>query len=304
MTTLLYSYPIALSAIGIGIHFFGTLGLFQLGVSVPMHALMLTIDLLVVIGLWKKTACGYWLAILLYIEQSIMQPYWAYQSYIKGLGLFQLLVTSPYLVGLWVRKEEKMAHFIIGASGSGKTACKEELRSLLVGYDVHDFDDIGVPSNADKKWRQETTELWIRRIVDSEIQGKFCLLGQMVLGEILACPSAKKLEHINAYLLDCSDIIRVKRLKARNSYGVNQDTLNWATWLRMHCHDPQWEQRVIKDSCWSGMDFSGWDTLHSWNEVANVRIIDTSSMSIAEVAKQLSYAVQSGCLGAKIPGRK
>ena len=29
----------------------------------------------------------------------------------------------------------------------------------------YDFDDIGVPENADKKWRQETTEAWIKLLL-------------------------------------------------------------------------------------------------------------------------------------------
>lgn len=95
---LLYYYPIALTAIGVGIHFFGTLGLFQLETPQANHALMFIIDILVVIGLSKRTDWGYWLAVFLYIQQSIMQPYWAYQNFLQGMGLFQLLVTSPLVV--------------------------------------------------------------------------------------------------------------------------------------------------------------------------------------------------------------
>ena len=98
MTKLLYWYPIALTAIGVGIHFFGTLGLFQREVSIATHAILLTIDLLVVIGLLKRTAWGYWLAVLLYIDQSIMQPYLGYQAFIQGLGLYQLLVVCPLVM--------------------------------------------------------------------------------------------------------------------------------------------------------------------------------------------------------------
>ena len=49
-------------------------------------------------------------------------------------------------------------YFIIGASGSGKTAIIPHLKKLL-GNDmaVYDFDDSGVPDGADKKWRQEST---------------------------------------------------------------------------------------------------------------------------------------------------
>lgn len=98
MTRLLYWFPIVLSAIGVGIHFFGTLAMFQLEVPRVNHAVMLIIDFMVVVGLLRRTPWGYWLAILLYIEQSIMQPYWAYIAYVEGHGLFQLLVTSPLVI--------------------------------------------------------------------------------------------------------------------------------------------------------------------------------------------------------------
>ena len=46
-------------------------------------------------------------------------------------------------------------YFIGGASGSGKTAVMPYLKELLGdGIAVYDFDDIGVPDNADKKLRQ------------------------------------------------------------------------------------------------------------------------------------------------------
>lgn len=54
MTRPLYWYPISLSAIGVGIHFFGTLRLFQLEVPRSIHAIMFFIDLLVVVGLIQQ----------------------------------------------------------------------------------------------------------------------------------------------------------------------------------------------------------------------------------------------------------
>ena len=98
MTRLLFWYPIALTVIGVGIHLFGTLGLFQLEVLRMVHVVMLIADMLVVIGLLKKTAWGYWLAIFLYIEQSIGQPYWAYQAFLRNGNLYQFLVVCPLVI--------------------------------------------------------------------------------------------------------------------------------------------------------------------------------------------------------------
>lgn len=176
-----------------------------------------------------------------------------------------------------------MIFFITGASGSGKTACIPYLQKILPDMGFYDFDDIGVPENADKKWRQETTEVWIKRLLSEERDA--CLCGQMVLGEILACPSAEKLGKVNGCFLDVSDYERVQRIKDR---GINQDMLNWSAWLRMHHHDPQWEQRVIRDDAWEGLDFSRWNTLDDWSTVANTHLIDTTNKSLKIVAPELS----------------
>lgn len=45
-------------------------------------------------------------------------------------------------------------YFVAGANGSGKTAIMLDLKKILVdAVVVYDFDDIGVPEGADKKWR-------------------------------------------------------------------------------------------------------------------------------------------------------
>jgi GNAT superfamily N-acetyltransferase len=178
-------------------------------------------------------------------------------------------------------------YFIGGASGSGKTAVMPHLKELL-GDDiaVYDFDDIGVPDGADKKWRGESTEKWLQKLLS---EGKdACLLGQIVLGEILSCPSAKQIDKINFCLLDVSDFERIGRLKKRNTYGADQNMLNWAAWLRMHHQDPQWMPHVIQEDAASPMDFSRLSSLKNYEEVANVKILDTTELALHEVAMKLA----------------
>lgn len=178
-------------------------------------------------------------------------------------------------------------YFIGGASGSGKTAVMPHLKVLLgEGIAVYDFDDIGVPDGVDKKWRQESTEKWLQKLLS---EGKdACLLGQIVLGEILSCPSAKQISRINFCLLDVSDFERIGRLKKRNTYGVDQNMLNWAAWLRMHTQDPQWAMHVIQEDAASIMDFTRLSTLKSYEEVANIKILDTTDLALHEVAMKLA----------------
>lgn len=178
-------------------------------------------------------------------------------------------------------------YFVAGASGSGKTAIKSSLRKALDGsIAVYDFDDIGVLEGADKSWRQESTEKWLQRLLREKQDA--CLLGQMVLGEILACPSAGLIDRFYFCLLDVTDIRRIKRLRKRNTYGANQDTLSWAAWLRVHHQDPQWEQHVLKEGSWQGLDFRRWDKLEHWGTVADIKLLDTSERTINEVAVAVS----------------
>lgn len=181
-------------------------------------------------------------------------------------------------------------YFVAGASGSGKTAMIPDLRKILgESVSVFDFDDMGVPENADKKWRQEATEQWLQKLLDENKDA--CLLGQIVLGEILACPSVKHLDKINFCFLDVSDFERVQRLNKHNADSANQNMLNWAAWLRMHHQDPQWEQQVLKEDCWLGLDFSVWDKLANWDSKAIVKDLDTTGLSINQVADTVAYWV-------------
>jgi hypothetical protein len=53
----------------------------------------------------------------------------------------------------------------------------------------------------------------------------------------------------------------------------------------VHNKDPQWEQHVIKDDCWEGLDFTKID-VKEWP--MKTSIIDTTKLSIKEVAKKVS----------------
>jgi hypothetical protein len=182
-------------------------------------------------------------------------------------------------------------YFIGGASGGGKTAVMPYLKELLEDIAVYDFDDIGVPEGADKKWRQESTEKWLQKLLSD---GKdACLLGQIVLGEILGCPSAKQIDKVNFCLLDVSDFERIQRLKKRNTYGADQNMLNWSSWLRMHHQDPQWVQHVIQEDAVIHMDFSCLSSLKSYEEVANIKILNTTGLALHEVAQELADWIRS-----------
>jgi hypothetical protein len=58
---------------------------------------------------------------------------------------------------------------VFGSSGSGKTAALEALRRRGVPrLELHDFDELGVPPDADTAWRQRANERWVRRALGLE----------------------------------------------------------------------------------------------------------------------------------------
>ncbi|USO02075.1 MAG: hypothetical protein H6850_03095 [Alphaproteobacteria bacterium] len=68
-----------MTTLGIIIHILGILDFIN-KTTIEMDCIMLMIDVLIVYGLVQRKNWGYYLALGLYLQQSIMQPYWAYQS--------------------------------------------------------------------------------------------------------------------------------------------------------------------------------------------------------------------------------
>jgi hypothetical protein len=185
---------------------------------------------------------------------------------------------------------------LFGSSAAGKTFALDELRGRVTNLAVHDFDEIGVPPGADTTWRHRADEEWIGRALEYQARGTDLLLaGQTPFGELLAAPSATKLEAISACLLDCDDETRVARLRARGpgwferTAGDLEDYLNWAAWMRGHVADPSWRVEVIRHDATSAE--MQWSRLSGWQAGDprwRVRVIDTSSLPVEDVARDLA----------------
>jgi len=106
------SIPVIVAAIGVIIHALGLLDLIPHPEFISDLS-MFFIDILVVYGLMKKTVWGYWLAVALYLQQSLMQPYWAYQKYVSHFYIVHpieyfaasLLVISSLLILIFNKKQ-------------------------------------------------------------------------------------------------------------------------------------------------------------------------------------------------------
>ena len=105
-----------------------------------------------------------------------------------------------------------MLLLLFGSAAAGKTSAMNALRERFHDLAIHDFDEIGVPPDANSGWRHRATERWLRRALDYQAEGTDLLLaGQIPHGELLATPSAPQLEAISACLFDCDDETRVTR---------------------------------------------------------------------------------------------
>lgn len=188
-----------------------------------------------------------------------------------------------------------MFFLLFGSSGSGKTLVLDALRGRVDGLATNDFDEIGVPPGADLAWRHRADEEWVRRALGYQTAGTDLLLaGQTPVGELLAAPSAARLEAISSCLLDCDDAVRMERLRARGpewlarTGGTLQAYLDWAGWMRGHAADPTSRVEVIRrEIAWSEMRWSRWSGWRAGDPRWRVRVVDSSASPVEEVAAEL-----------------
>ena len=121
--------------------------------------------------------------------------------------------------------------FITGTSGSGKSTVMELLKAELPAthFSVHDFDEVGVPDNADQTWRIATTQYWIEKAQQYAAQNKSVVIcGVTVPTEVMEAIKHTGLQPCFA-ILKIDDVMIKQRLQERGwSEQVIQDNINWA----------------------------------------------------------------------------
>jgi hypothetical protein len=124
-----------------------------------------------------------------------------------------------------------------------------------------------------------------RRALELEVSGRHVLLaGDPVPAiEIVTAPSAPKLEAIAACLLDATAEAQAARLRARgDDPALLPHHQAFAEWMRRQARDPMHMSHVVSDQGWEEMR---WERLEQLGEKWCMDIIDTSSLSRAEVAE-------------------
>ena len=173
-------------------------------------------------------------------------------------------------------------YFVTGVCGVGKTSVIPFLRTALESekYDVHDFDERGVPNNADRKWRLEETRHWIETGRKNFDLGKSTVIcGFSTPYEIKEMNVADGID-IVFYLLDANTETIRTRLERRNSNPAILADLQRATGksLKQFINENTTFATTLREAC----------------SESNCHIIDTSTKDISEVAKEISEGIKQG----------
>ena len=134
--------------------------------------------------------------------------------------------------------------FVIGASGAGKTAAVEALRSRhLPGVRCYCFDSVGVPSPAamnrewgsGERWQEEMTKRWIERIAANTDNCEVAVLEGQTRPSFIGPHGARAgIRHVRILLLDCTPAVRLERLRdLRAQPELARERMDaWAVYLR------------------------------------------------------------------------
>ena len=180
---------------------------------------------------------------------------------------------------------------MMGASGSGKSSCLPGLRQKQPHIDWRDFDDAPVHPTSTAE-RQMMTEYWLTVAAQYQAEGiSTGIAGTVVLGEMLACPSAPSIGTVHATLLDCADLTRIDRIRSRDGLAAksaSQDMLCWSAWLRMHAADPQWRQDVVRDLGAPDMRWERWDKWTRGDARWKVDVLDNTGLTVEQTTDVLN----------------
>jgi hypothetical protein len=179
-----------------------------------------------------------------------------------------------------------MFFLVSGAAASGKSTLLRNISNQIGDLECHDHDEKRV---VDQYTRCQQLEQWVQSALKFQQESHdFLLVSHSPLGELLACPSAPKLTGISACLLDCSDTVRITRIRNRGidpRWPPTQHVLNWASWHRMHAWDPQWEQHVIVGNGPADHAYERWTHWKQNDARWQVNVIDTTDIDAGQVLK-------------------
>ena len=174
---------------------------------------------------------------------------------------------------------------VTGASGAGKSTVRRAIAPTLASdgvecVELHDV--IHVPTVPTIAWRQQAVEAAVRRAVGLQARRRHLLLSgdPVAVGEVVAAPSADRLERIAACLLDLDADAQATRLGERgDDPTLLEHHVAFADWMRAHARDPEHMPHVLRTNAWPQMRWER-GIEGSWD----VHVIETSRLSREQVA--------------------
>jgi hypothetical protein len=179
-----------------------------------------------------------------------------------------------------------------GASGAGKSTARElvadelaaEVECVELGHVV------SIPRIPTIAWRQQATEAVVQRALALQAVGRHLLLAgdPVAPGEVIAAPSADKLDGIAVCLLDVSAEAQAARLARRgDDPRLLADHQAFASWMRAHAQDPSHMPGVLSGNGWEAMLWQRLELLDPRDGGWEIHVLDTSELASEAVAAQI-----------------
>jgi energy-coupling factor transporter ATP-binding protein EcfA2 len=180
---------------------------------------------------------------------------------------------------------------VSGASGAGKSTARRlvagELEPAVECVELHDV--VPMPRAPTLAWRQRATEAVVCHALKLQKDGRHVLLAgdPVAAGEVLAAPSADRLDGIAVCLLDVTRETQAARLVARgDDPTLLVHHVGFADWMREHAANPRHRLEVLQTNGWEQMH---WERLSRLDETGSwaMHVVDTPSVTTAAVAAEL-----------------
>jgi hypothetical protein len=175
---------------------------------------------------------------------------------------------------------------ITGASGAGKSSVRVAIAPALAPAVecVELMTVVPIPPAPTLAWRQEATETLVRRAIALQQSGRHLLVSgdPVAAGEVVAAPSAPRLDGVAFCLLDVAPEVQSTRLAARgDDPALLPQHHGFAAWMRAHATDPTHMTEVLQTNGWPAMR---WERLHQQRATWHTHVIDTTTMTRDAVA--------------------
>lgn len=165
---------------------------------------------------------------------------------------------------------------ITGVNGIGKSSIIPELKNTLDSgnFAIHDFDERGVPDNADREWRESEMKYWItiaKQNLDEDISTVLC--GFVKTSDIMFALEGNPDIEVSVCILDASPETISKRISSRYTTPVSLLELESTTGKSL--------EKFISDNVWVASKFRIEATENSYY------LLDTTGLSPDQVAAHI-----------------